>query len=293
MKTCSNIPPKTDLSKTFCGQQTPQRHNYSIRNRREQRKQRGEMEIPARGIRLTKSPVGECCQSCKSSLLVPFRASVLSVGSCSNELIRVRRGFTLIELLVVIAIVAILASLLLPGLGKAKVKEQGISCMNNRPQMGLSFLMYDIDQNDRVPPNGIYVSPRFGETKAVTSRHGAVDYPRVRSCSMNALVSGLPKHFYYTDTPFGIFEKLSDFNRGSPSGIYTMLDEREDIIGDHGFYMDRGDFDRPNDWDFLNWPASYHNHAGAFTFVDGHSPIQKWKDARTWKAKPNRSSRAL
>lgn len=63
---------------------------------------------------------------------------------------RRRKGFTLIELLVVIAIIALLVSILMPALGKAKEQAKAVACMSNQKQIVTAFKLYTSDWDGRI-----------------------------------------------------------------------------------------------------------------------------------------------
>lgn len=62
-----------------------------------------------------------------------------------------RKGFTLIELLVVIAIIAVLAAILFPVYGRAKLAAKGSACISNLHQQGAAIMLYMNDSDDQFP----------------------------------------------------------------------------------------------------------------------------------------------
>src|SRR5690349_23940222 len=78
----------------------------------------------------------------------------------SKATLRTRRAFTLVELLVVIGIIAVLVSILLPSLNRAREAANQTKCLSNLRQLGLAFVMYVNESKGKFPYTGRYDIPK-------------------------------------------------------------------------------------------------------------------------------------
>ena len=96
-----------------------------------------------------------------------------------NDNGRLRFGFTLTELLVVIGLIAVLMSLLLPAMGKARAAANSATCLSNLHQLGMGWTMYIAENKGRLP-DFVWSIPIAPDVAWSESWPGILDNHKVR-----------------------------------------------------------------------------------------------------------------
>jgi prepilin-type N-terminal cleavage/methylation domain-containing protein/prepilin-type processing-associated H-X9-DG protein len=196
--------------------------------------------------------------------------------SLRHTRVRLTRGFTLIELLVVIAIIAILAAILFPVFARARENARKASCMSNLKQIGLGYLQYAQDYDERQLPvrAGGNPSPHFAWHEIIQPYVKSTQLLRCPSSTATAL-----SYTYNLASGKNGGESMAAITLPAQAVIYADARGTNDATQSLYFFVNPGDMGGrwarnldPNSTDDTigNIQADRHMEGCNYTFADGH-----------------------
>lgn len=197
-----------------------------------------------------------------------------------------KRTFTLIELLVVIGIIAILASMLMPALSKAREKADQTDCLNNQRQLGMAFVMYGNDNKEFFPSythgakdvkkeNGwVYFDGFPCPKKGNFDVTRGILYPYTKSKQIYLCRSDHTG----TTCSYGV-------NSDTMDSKFTLVDNASEtpLLLEEGSTVkttNDGFFDI--DYSPKDYIVNRHQKGSVYSFCDGHVSWERWSNTEVW-----------